>query len=138
MFAHANTQSVLCTVAIGNVLYMFAHANTQSATAPTGTPIATATAKDGLTIGNSIYILNELGAMDDVTADFLSHEGGHVISASAVGVVKFIEYNATASYDESNISENTAYQFGGLANQNDFPSININNQVPDQYPGWWK
>ena len=76
--------------------------------------------------------------MDDVTADFLGHEGGLVISASAVGVVKFIEYNATASYDESNIYENTAYQFGGLADQNDFPSININNQVLDQYPGWWK
>ena len=30
MFAHANTQSVRCTVAQGNLLYMFALANTQS------------------------------------------------------------------------------------------------------------
>lgn len=45
---------------------------------------------------------------------------------------------SAVSYDESNEYENTAYQFGGLADQNDFPSIDINNQILDQYPGWWK
>ena len=35
--------SAQSAVAQGNLLYMFAHANTQYATAPTGTPTATAT-----------------------------------------------------------------------------------------------
>ncbi len=98
---------------------------------------AQTTVKDGLTIGNSIYVLDEISSIDKDTADFLAHEAVHVISSSVVGKVEFVTYNASALYDDTNKFEKAAYSFGGYADSN-FPNIDNHNQILDYYNEWWR
>ena len=98
---------------------------------------ATTGVKDGLTIGNSIYVLEEITYMDEPTAEFLGHETIHIVTTSVVGIVNFTVYNATAPYDESNEYEKAGYSFGGYADSN-FPNIDNSNQILDRNKDWWK
>ena len=93
---------------------------------------------DGLCLGENIYIEGDIKNISTSTADLLGHEGVHVIQASVVGKVEFIEQSASMPYTSENPYEVAAYNFGGYALPRDFSTIDNNNQVLDKNKGWYK
>ena len=93
---------------------------------------------DGLCLGENIYIEDDIKNISTSTADLLGHEGVHVIQASVVGKVEFIEQSASMPYTSKNPYEVAAYNFGGYALPCDFSTIDNNNQVLDKNKGWYK
>jgi hypothetical protein len=93
---------------------------------------------DGLCLGENIYIEDDIKNISTSTADLLGHEGVHVIQASVVGKVEFIEQSASMPYTSENPYEVAAYNFGGYALPRDFSTIDNNNQVLDKNKGWYK
>lgn len=103
--------------------------------------------KDGLTLGNDIYmtdskdqITDSNGNIESSWADLLGHEAIHTLQAYVEGEESFIEYCATHEYDKNNEYERAAYDFGG--NADDFydndKRIKNDNQIFNQYINWWE
>ena len=93
---------------------------------------------DGLCLGENIYIEGDIKNISTSTADLLGHEGVHVIQASVVGKVEFIEQSASMPYTSENPYEVAAYNFGGFADDNIFSNLDNKNQILDKNKGWYK
>ena len=95
----------------------------------------------GLSLGENIYIEDEVSYVTTSIANLIGHEGAHTVQASVVGKEEFIMYCATMSYTDDNIYEKAAYKFGGGIDIRKFPeleSYNGGNQVLSQNKGWYK
>ena len=95
----------------------------------------------GLSLGENIYIEEEVSYVTTSIANLIGHEGAHTVQASVVGKEEFIMYCATMPYTDENVYEAAAYKFGGSIDLNNFPkleSYNGGNQVLSQNKGWYK
>ena len=95
----------------------------------------------GLSLGENIYIEDEVSYVTTSIANLMGHEGAHTVQASVVGKEEFIMYCAIMPYTDDNIYEEAAYKFGGGIDISKFPelkSYNGGNQVLSQNKGWYK
>ena len=94
----------------------------------------------GLSLGENIYIEDEVSYVIASIANLIGHEGAHTVQASVVGKEEFIMYCATMPYTDENVYEAAAYKFGGRIEEKDFPSLSDfkGNQVLSQKEGWYK
>ena len=95
----------------------------------------------GLSLGENIYIEDEVSYVTTSVANLIGHEGAHTVQASVVGKEEFIMYCAKMPYTDDNIYEKAAYKFGGGIDIRKFPelkSYNGGNQVLSQNKGWYK